>query len=136
MSTVKKQKHVGCGWSTYMRAVCITFFSYIAGIFLIAALILNGIVSESNEYVLIAMWCGVSSAIGSWVCAFKAGRGILVKALIPSGIMALVLGLTGICVGDPEWIGKGGGLLICSVTGGVVVGVACASKLSRKRGLH
>jgi len=107
---------------------------YLAGIMLLALVAVRGGIADA--FPAVAVLCFLSSLAGGVVSAGQLPWGTLPSALLVTACYAGVLALAGLSFQNGlAMSGKGGGLLLCALAGGVAAGLLSSrKKVRRKRG--
>ena len=122
-------------WAVFLQSGAMTLWMYLVGIFLLAFLIVNGILPERVSVGGVGVLCLFSSTVGGVIAANRSSLGKLPAAVVNAGFFAGVL----VVVGAMGWTELFWGeysvvLLICVLGGGVVAGLWSARRRRRKGG--
>lgn len=120
-------------WAVFLQSGAMTLWMYLVGIFLLAFLIVNGILPERVSVGGVGVLCLFSSTVGGVIAANRSSLGKLPAAMVNAGVFAGVLSVVG-AMGWTElfWGESSIVLLICALGGGVVAGLWSARRRRRK----
>lgn len=120
-------------WAVFLQSGAMTLWVYLVGVFLLAFLIVNGILSERVSVGGVGGLCLFSSTVGGVIAANRSSFGKLPAAMVNAGVFAGVLSAVGV-MGWTElfWGEYSVVLLICVLGGGVAAGLWSARRRRRK----
>ena len=107
---------------------------YLAGMMLLALLLIQGAVPESSAFPVTAALCLLAALGGGFLTSRRTPWGTLPSALLNTLLFAAVLVAVGAaCWRGISWAGQGGILLLCALAGGLLAGVLGGRRRRRKR---
>lgn len=120
---------------TEVTAILIGIGIYLLLQLLLAVLAVKGWLPETALSAAQILCCGLCSLIIGLLSARKLGIGTLTAALISTAVFALLLILIGFLAFDSvNFIGRGGGLLLAALVGGVLAGLLSSGKRKKAKG--
>lgn len=130
-----KGKKAAAPWLVVLQSVGSALAMYLVGVALLAGLMVRGSVPQSAAWPVMAVLCLGAAFAGGMVSARRLPWGTLPSALLAAGCFGAVLALAGLGGWDTlTLMGRGGGLLLCTVVGGVLAGLLGGRrKVRRKR---
>ena len=121
-------------WRVFLRGNLLALGVYLAGILVLALLLVRGVVPESSAFPVTAALCLAGAGGGGWLAARQSPWGTLPSALLNTAIFAAVLAAVGLlCWEGVTWNGRGGILLLCALAGGFLDGILGGRRPSRRR---
>lgn len=131
----KKKAATSAVWMVFLQGTLLALGVYLAGILLLALLMVKGSAPENTALPLTAALCVLGAAGGGGVTARRTKKpGALPSALLVSLCFLGVLVLLGLmCWQGPALNGHSGILALCALAGGVLGGVLGSGKPRRKK---
>lgn len=129
----KKKKAPSAAWVVFLQGTLLALGVYLAGILLLALLMVKGSAPESAALPLTAALCVLGAAGGGGVTARRSKLGALPASMAVSVCFLGSLVLLGLlCWQGPALNGHSGVLVLCALAGGILGGVL-GSRRSRRR---
>ena len=129
-----KKKTTPAVWMVYLQGVLLGAGCYLAGILLLALLVVKGGVPERAVFPATALWCLAVSAGSGTLTARRGPWGPLPSALLNAARFAALLVLLGMsCWQKITWNGHGGVLLLCVFAGGLLAGFLGGRRPRRRK---
>lgn len=129
-----KKKTTTAVWMVYLQGVLLGAGCYLAGILLLALLVVKGIVPASAAFPLTAALCLLASAGGGLLTVRRGPWGPLPSALLNAALFAALLILLGMSFWQRiTWNGRGGILLLCILAGGILAGFLGGRRPRRRK---
>ena len=100
---------------------------YVAGVALLALLVVRGAVGEETAFWATAALCGMAAMVGGLLCGRGLPWGAMVNALACVAGFVCVMGLVCLSVGE-GMEPRGGVLLGCALLGGCGAGLLCGRR--------
>lgn len=131
----KGKKKAQPPWLTALEGLGASLGTYLLGQMLVAMLVVRGSLSEGGMFPAVAMLCMLSALCGGLLCARRPLWGTLPSAMLPAVLFAVVLmGVGLLCWERIAWTGRGGALLLCALSGGLLAGLLSAAGRRRGKG--
>ncbi len=119
-------------WQGFLAGGLLTLGVYLLGLSILTLLLVKGILSEGGSFPMVAALCALAALSGGLLTVrltlWRAG-GALTAALFLSVLLLAGLGFWE----EIAWLGRGGILLLCGLTGGLLAGVARPGKQRRRK---
>ena len=116
-----------------LKGAAVSVIVYLAGILLLALLVVKGAVPERAAFPAVAVLCLLGTLSGGVVTARRAPWGPLSAALLNTALFAAVLLVVGLACW-PDGIGSRGViLLLCALGGGLAAGLLGGRRGGRRR---
>ena len=130
-----KKKTSTAAWMVFMQGTLLSAGCYLAGILLLALLVVKGTVPERAVFPATAVLCFLASAGGGVLTVRRRPPwGPLPSALLNAGLFTALLLLLGLsCWQRITWNGHGGVLMLCALAGGVLAGFLGGHRSRRRR---
>lgn len=130
----KRQGKKAAGWSRIAIGLMLSVVTYLAGIFLVALLMVKGIVMPEKGGLILTAWAMVSAACGSLpVLKIKAATPLLAGLMQGGAFAVLILAASYLFWEGPVWSNTNIALLLCVLIGGLVPGALGSGGGRRKR---
>jgi len=122
------------GWMVFLQSGATTLWLYLIGIFLLAFLLVRGVLPEKVSVGAVGGLCLISSMVGGVMAANRSSCGKMPAAMLNAGVFAGVLVVIG-AVGWPELIlGEHGVVMLaCVFGGGAAAGLWSAGRRKRRK---
>ena len=128
-----KKKTPPSPWMGYLQGTLLALGLYFGGLLLLALLVVRGSVPESAAFPATCALCVLGTAAGGWLASRRSGLGSLPASLLAAALFIAVLAGAGLlCYHSLTWSGRGGGAILCAVSGGVLGGLL-GSRRGRRR---
>lgn len=118
-------------WQGLLAGSLLTVGVYLLGLLFLTLLLVKGALSEGGSFPAVAVLCALSVLAGGLLTVrltrWRAG-GVLTAAVFLSALILAGLGFWE----EIAWLGRGGVLLLCGLTGGLLAGLA-GPKRGRRR---
>lgn len=129
-----KKKPAAAVWVVLLQGSLLSLGIYLAGMMLLALLLIQGAVPESSAFPVTAALCLLAALGGGFLTSRRTPWGTLPSALLNTLLFAAVLVAVGAaCWRGISWAGQGGILLLCALAGGLLAGVLGGRRRRRKR---
>lgn len=129
----KKKAAPSAAWMVLLQGTLLALCVYLAGILLLALLMVKGSAPESAALPLTAALCALGAAGGGGVTARRSRLGPLPASMAVALCFLAALALLGfLCWQGPALNGRSGVLALCVLAGGVLGG-ALGSRRSRRK---
>lgn len=119
-------------WQGFLAGGLLALGIYLLGLLFLTLLLVKGALSEGGSFPMVAALCALASLAGGLLTVrltlWRAG-GVLTAALFLFVLLLAGLGFWG----EITWLGQGGVLLLCGLTGGLLAGVASPKKRRRRK---
>ena len=116
-----KDRRKQAAWTVFFRGELAALVVYLLGVLLLALIAVKGLLPEQGMYPAVAAVCLLTSMTAGVLTARKSSLGRLAVGILSGVIFGAVLFLVGMCVWQEiTWSGKGGGVLVCAICGGVL----------------
>lgn len=120
-------------WTSFVKGGALALGVYLAGLLLLALLLIKGTLPEGSAFPAVAGLCVLAVFCGGVVSARQSPWGTLPAALACAALFAVALAGVGTAFWQGiTWTGRGGVLLLCVLAGGVLAGLLGGRK-KRKR---
>ena len=131
---MEKKKHAHPEWTQLFLGAVISLALYLLGHMILAALLIRGILGETNTFWATAALCLVSTAIGGTLTARRCAFGPLAGGLLSAGVFcSMLIAIGALCWNGITWTGQGGGVLLCALAGGLSAALLCGRKRKKKK---
>ena len=110
-------------WQAFLAGELTSLGVYLIGLLFLTLFLVKGMLSEGGSFPVIAVLCMLSSLAGGLMTVHLArwrAAGILTAAVFLSVLLWAGLGFWE----EVSWLGHGGILLLCGLTGGLLAGIA------------
>lgn len=129
----KKKTTPQAPWMGYLQGILLALAVYLGGLLLLALAVVRGSVPESAAFPVTCALCVLGSGLGGWLSARRSGLGSLPASVLTAVLFTAVLAGVGLlCYHALTWNGRGGGLILCALGGGVLGGLL-GSRRGRRR---
>lgn len=119
-------------WQGFLAGGLLSLGVYLLGLMLLALLMVKGTLSEGGSFPMVAALCVLAALAGGLLTVrltlWRAG-GVLTAAMFLCALLLAGLGFWE----EISWLGRGGILLLCGLTGGVLAGIAGPKKRRRRK---
>lgn len=129
-----KKKTPPAAWAGCLQGVLLALGVYLAGILLLALLVVKGVVPANAAFPLTAVLCLLASVGGGLLTVRRGPWGPLPSALLNAVLFAALLILLGMSFWQRiTWNGRGGVLLLCILAGGILAGFLGGRRPRRRK---
>ena len=127
-----KRRKPGTG-GVLLRGAAVSLAVYLAGVLLLALLVVKGIVPQEAAFPVIAALCVLGALSGGLTAARRTPWGPLPSALANTGLFVLALLAVGLGCWQERIGAPGGMLLLCALGGGTAAGLLGARQGRRRK---
>lgn len=121
-------------WMVFLRGGAAALGVYLAGLLLLALLLVRGTLPEKSAFPAVAVLCAAAVFCGGMTAARRSPWGTLPAGLACAALFAAVLAAVGTAFWQGiTWTGRGGILLLCALAGGLLAGLLGGRKRKRRK---
>lgn len=129
-----KKKARPAVWLVFLQGTLLALGIYLAGILLLALLLVRGSASESAAFPITAILCIFGAASGGILTSRRSSWGALPSSMLNAVIFVGILALVGLlCWQGITWNGRGGILIVSALAGGVLGGFLGSRRSHRRK---